>query len=120
MAFSSAGVRTETAVRKLLPLASLLLAACATAPGVPVADVAPKGELRVAVGVGPSPSPFWATRDSATGQTRGVTVDLGKAAAAKLGVPLKLVEYPNSGEITAAASKDAWDISFMPQDAELE
>ena len=100
--------------------AALLLAACAGAPPAPVAEVAPHGALRVAVGVGPSPSAFWATRDPATGAPRGVTVELGKAAAARLGVPVGIVEYPNSGEITAAASKDAWDISFMPQDAERE
>ena len=97
-----------------------LLAACASAPNAQVAEVAPKGALRVAVAVGPSASPFWAVRDIATGAARGVTVDLGRAAAAKLGVPVQLVEYSNSGEITAAASKDAWDISFMPQDAERE
>jgi polar amino acid transport system substrate-binding protein len=100
-------------------MASLLIAACASGPSVPLNDIAPKGALRVAIGVGPSASPFWATHDAA-GNARGVTVDLGKAAAAKLGVPLQLVEYSNSGEITAAASKDAWDISFMPQDAERE
>jgi polar amino acid transport system substrate-binding protein len=98
--------------KALLALAALLLGACATAPSSEVAQVAPTGALRVAIGVGPSPSAFWATR----GKPRGVTVELGKAAAAKLGVPLQLVEYPNSGEITAAASKGAWDISFMPQD----
>lgn len=97
-----------------------ILAACATAPSVPVADIAPKGQLRVAVAVGPAPSAFWATRDPATGNPRGVTVELGKAAAAGLRIPMELVVYPNSGEITAAASKDAWDISFMPQDAERE
>jgi len=47
-------------------------------------------------------------------------VGLAKAAAAKLHVPLRLVEYQNSGEIAAAAAKDAWDISFMPADAERE
>jgi len=102
-------------------LAALLLAAaCSSAPVVPARDVAPKGALRVAIGVGPAASPFWATRDSATAEVRGVTVALGKAAAARLGVPLKLVVYQNSGEITAAAAQDAWDISFMPQDAERE
>ena len=101
-------------------LATLLLAACSSAPVVSTSDVAPKGALRVAIGVGPAASPFWATRDSGTGGARGVTVELGKAAAARLGVPLKLVVYQNSGEITAAASQDAWDISFMPQDAERE
>ena len=103
----------------LAPMA-LALAACVDAPAVRVADVAPTGTLRVAIGVGPAASAFWATRDAASGQPRGVTVELGKAGAAKLGVPMRLVEYRNSGEITAAASKDAWDISFMPQDAERE
>ncbi len=79
-------------------------------------DIAPTGSLRVAIGVGPAPSPFWATRDATSGKFRGVTVELGKAAADKLGVPLQLVEYPNSGAIAAAADKDAWDISFMPAD----
>jgi polar amino acid transport system substrate-binding protein len=100
-----------------LAAAAALLAACA---GAPVADVAPKGQLRVAIGIGPSPSAFWATRDPATGKPRGVTVEMGKAAAEALRVPLQLVEYSNSGEITAAASKDAWDISFMPADPERE
>jgi len=82
------------------------------------AGIAPTGSLRVAIAVGPAASTFWATRDLASGQARGVTVELAKAAAAKLRVPLKLVEYQNSGEI--AAAKDEWDISFMPADAERE
>ena len=107
--------------RRLLSLlAAALLASCAGAPTAPVGAGAPRGALRVAVAVGPSPSAFWAIRDQSTGAAKGVTVTLGEAAAAKLGVPAKIVEYPNSGEITAAASKDAWDISFMPQDAERE
>src|SRR5215470_12489366 len=83
-------------------------------------DIAPTGALRVAVAVGPAASTFWATRDLASGEARGVTVELAKAAAAKLKVPLRLVQYQNSGEIAAAAAKDAWDISFMPADAERE
>jgi polar amino acid transport system substrate-binding protein len=106
-------------MRSLIPVAMLALAACAAAPSAPLGEVAPTGALRVAIGVGPSASAFWAVRD-ASGNPHGVTVDLGKAAAAKLGVPVKLIEYPNSGEITAAASKDAWDLSFMPQDPERE
>jgi polar amino acid transport system substrate-binding protein len=97
-----------------------LLSACANVPAVSLAEIAPTGTLRVAIGVGPAASAFWATRDPATGKARGVTVELGKAAAAKLNVPLQLVEYRNSGEITAAASSNAWDVSFMPQDAERE
>jgi polar amino acid transport system substrate-binding protein len=106
--------------RLLSVAAAALLAACAGAPTAPIAEVAPHGTLRVAVAVGPSPSAFWTIRDPATGRARGVSVSLGEAAAAKLGTPVKIVEYPNSGAITAAASQDAWDISFMPQDAERE
>ena len=83
-------------------------------------DITPTGSLRVAIAVGPAASTFWATRDPASGEARGVTVELAKAAAAKLHVPLRLVEYQNSGEIAAAAGKDAWDISFMPADTERE
>jgi polar amino acid transport system substrate-binding protein len=85
-----------------------------------VREIAPTGALRVAVAVGPAASTFWATRDPQSGRARGVTVELAKAAAEKLHVPLQLVEYKNSGEIAAAASKDGWDISFMPADAERE
>jgi polar amino acid transport system substrate-binding protein len=106
--------------RVVVIVALAYLAACAIVPATPVAEIAPTGTLRVAIGVGPAPSAFWATRDAATGRARGVTVELAKAAAAKLDVPLQLVEYRNSGEITAAASSNAWDISFMPQDAERE
>ena len=85
-----------------------------------VRDVAPTGSLRVAVAVGPAASAFWATRDPVTGKPRGVTVELAKAAADRLHVPLQLVEYPSSDEIAAAGSKDAWDISFMPAEVRRE
>lgn len=82
-----------------------------------VHDIAPTGTLRVAVAVGPAASAFWATRDPATGKPRGVTVELAKAAADRLQVPLQLVEYLSSDDIAAAGPKDAWDISFMPFEA---
>jgi polar amino acid transport system substrate-binding protein len=83
-------------------------------------DVAPTGTLRVAVAVGPAASAFWTTRDPATGKPRGVTVELAKAAADKLHVPLQLVEYQSSDEIAAASGKDVWDLSFTPADVKRE
>ncbi|WP_284416795.1 MULTISPECIES: transporter substrate-binding domain-containing protein [unclassified Bradyrhizobium] len=85
-----------------------------------VREIAPTGVLRVAVAVGPAASAFWTTRDPATGKPVGVTVELAKAAAALLEVPLELVEYQSSDEIAAAGSKGTWDLSFMPADRKRE
>jgi polar amino acid transport system substrate-binding protein len=102
-------------------LGLLFLVAAAGAPQlVSAQDVAPTGSLRVAIAVGPAASEFWAAHGPTSGAPYGVTVELAKAAAAKLHVPLRLVEYANSGEIVARASQDEWDISFMPADAERE
>jgi len=114
---SSLAYLSPAVIALLLGFASPALAADVASSA---RDIAPTGSLRVAVAVGPAASTFWATRDPASGEARGVTVELAKAAAAKLHVPLRLVEYQNSGEIAAAAAKDAWDISFMPADAERE
>jgi polar amino acid transport system substrate-binding protein len=102
-------------------LSSVLVVALAREAGAEgVGDIAPTGSLRVAVAVGPAASAFWATRDPVTGKPRGVTVELAKAAADELRLPLQLVEYLSSDEIAAAGSKDAWDISFMPAEARRE
>ena len=95
-------------------LLAILAAACASTS--PSADVAPGGTLRVGIGVGPVPSAFWATRDPSSGEPRGVTVDLARAMARDLGLPLRLVAYANSGEVTAAGPKGEWDVAFMPVD----
>jgi polar amino acid transport system substrate-binding protein len=81
-------------------------------------ELAPTGKLRVGVAVGPSGSPLWAIKDPATGKPAGVTVDLGAALAAKLGVPVEYVVYASSGEITEAVTSGAWDVGFMPVDEE--
>src|SRR5260370_24525839 len=76
-------------------------------------EIAPTGRLRVAIGISPAGGAFWCTKNEAGTYTR-VPVDLGKAMAAQLGVPVEYVAYPNSGKITDAASKDAWDLHFLP------
>jgi polar amino acid transport system substrate-binding protein len=81
-------------------------------------ELAPSGRLRLALAMAPSPTAFFAAKDPASGEPRGVTVELGRAMAQALGVPLDLVPFPNSGELTAAAATGAWDITFMPKDAE--
>jgi polar amino acid transport system substrate-binding protein len=82
-------------------------------------EIAPTGKLRVAIGISPAGGAFWSTKNQAGGYA-GVPVDLGKAMAAQLGVPVEYVAYPNSGQITDAASTGAWDVTFLPKDAERE
>jgi polar amino acid transport system substrate-binding protein len=81
-------------------------------------EIAPTGKLRVAIAISPAGGAFWSTR-TATGYA-GVPVELGKAMAAQLGVPAEYVVYRNSGEITDAAAKAAWDVTFLPKDTERE
>src|SRR5450432_4418518 len=82
-------------------------------------EIAPTGKLRVAIAISAAGGAFWSTKNEAGGYT-GVPVDLGKEMAAQLGVPVEYVTYPNSGQITDAASTGAWDVTFLPQDAERE
>jgi polar amino acid transport system substrate-binding protein len=76
------------------------------------------GKLRLGIAVSPAPSAAFATLDAASGKPRGVAVDLGSALAKKLAVPLELVQFPNSGELTEAVAAGAVDVAFMPMDAE--
>jgi polar amino acid transport system substrate-binding protein len=82
-------------------------------------EMAPTGKLRVAIAISAAGGAFWSTRTE-TGDYAGVPVDLGKEMAAQLGVPVEYVAYQNSGQITDAASNGAWDVTFLPKDAERE
>jgi polar amino acid transport system substrate-binding protein len=81
-------------------------------------ELAPTGKLRVAIAVGPAPSALYAIKDEATGQYRGVTVELGSAMAKKLGVPVEFLPHLASGEIQNSAASGKWDVTFMPVDEE--
>jgi polar amino acid transport system substrate-binding protein len=81
-------------------------------------ELTPTGALRVGIVFAPSGSPFFVVKDPATGEPRGVTVELGAGLARKLGVAPQYVLFPNSGELTEATSAGAVDVAFMPVDAE--
>ena len=82
-------------------------------------EIAPTGKLRVAIAISAAGGAFWSTKSEAGGYA-GVPVDLGKEMAAQLGVPVEYVAYSNSGKITENATTGAWDVTFLPQDAERE
>jgi polar amino acid transport system substrate-binding protein len=83
------------------------------------AEIAPTGKLRVAIGISAAGGAFWSNKTD-SGAYVGVPVDLGKDMAAQLGLPVEYVAFPNSGQITDAASKGTWDVTFLPQDPERE
>ncbi len=101
-------------------LAGLVLGMVMAAPAMAEdlkSEIAPTGKLRVAIGVSAAGGAYWSNKTEAGGYT-GVPVDLGKAMAAQLSVPVEYVPYQNSGQITDAAAKDAWDVTWIPQDPE--
>lgn len=72
------------------------------------AALAPAGTLRIGVYPG---SPTSLIRDPATGKARGLTVDLGRELAGRLGVPWTLVEFPRAAEVLEALKADRVDVT---------
>jgi polar amino acid transport system substrate-binding protein len=96
---------------------SIMLTGVANADGLKD-EIAPTGKLRVAIGISAAGGAYWSTKTE--NGYAGVPVDLGKAMADQLGVGVEYVAYPNSGLITDSVSSGAWDVTFLPKDAERE
>ena len=98
---------------------ALWLVACATPPVTPnpphatVAELAPSGTLRAAINFG---NPILATKDPVTGEPRGVSVDLSRELARRLGVPLELVTFTAAGKVVEGVTSNAWDVAFVAID----
>lgn len=75
-----------------------------------IADLVQSGLLRVGLGLG---SLTTATRDPATGEAKGPAVELGRALAARIGVPFAGVEFPRPGAVVAGLRTAPWDISVL-------
>lgn len=99
--------------------AACLAAACSQtpqrkAPEAAVADLAPTGTLRAAINVGNAvlaahPAP-------PSDEPSGISVDLARELASRLGVPLKLIVYDAAGKVVEAGKAGAWDIAFVALD----
>jgi polar amino acid transport system substrate-binding protein len=100
----------------VLFLAAALLTSCATVPPVPPgarSELAPTGKLRAAINFG---NPVLAQKDQASGEPRGVSVDLARELGRRLGVPLEFVTYDSAGRVFDALKTGAWDIAFLAID----
>jgi polar amino acid transport system substrate-binding protein len=87
----------------------------AASPATPqaVAELAPTGKLRAAINFG---NPILATRDPATGEARGASVDLARELGRRLGVPVELVLYAAAGKVVEGLQSSAWDVAFVAID----
>jgi polar amino acid transport system substrate-binding protein len=96
--------------------ASLLLAACASAPMAPpaaVGDLAPTGKLRAVINYG---NPILAKKDAATGEPTGVSVDLARELARRLGVEAELVTVTSAGKSVETLAAGRVDVGFFAID----
>jgi polar amino acid transport system substrate-binding protein len=94
----------------------VLLASCATTPPVSPAvrsDLAPTGKLRAAINFG---NPILALKDPATGEPRGVSVDLSHELAKRLGVPVELVAFNAAGKVVEALKAKEVDVAYVAID----
>lgn len=98
----------------LLPVLSVIESG-STAASASTSALAPTGTLRVGVVRAPQAGVFFVMVDAA-GRARGVTVDLGAALGAELGLPVADTVFPNSGECTEAVATGRVDVAFMPVD----
>jgi len=108
---------TDSTIRLAIGAFALAtLTACATAPQVPAAarsELAPTGTLRAAINFG---NPILAGKDPATGEPRGVSVDLSRELARRLGVPVQFVLYDAAGKVVEGLKSGAWDVAYVAID----
>jgi polar amino acid transport system substrate-binding protein len=78
-----------------------------------LAELAPGGVLRAAINFG---NIVLAQRDPAGGAPRGVSAELARALARRLGVPIDYVAFEAAGKVVEALKAGAWDIAFLAID----
>ena len=78
-----------------------------------VARFTPAGKLRASINLG---NPILARRDPGTGEPCGVSVDLARAFAQRLGVELELVVFDAAGKSVQAVTDEQADIGFFAID----
>jgi polar amino acid transport system substrate-binding protein len=75
-----------------------------------VSELAPHGVLRAGINMS---NFLLVTGSSPSGDPEGVSPDMAREIAARLGVPVRYVPFPKPGELADAAGKDVWDIGLI-------
>ena len=74
------------------------------------AEFAPTGKLRAGMNLG---NALFTSHDAATGELRGVSVDVMRELAARLGVPLELVVHATPGDVADSSAAGTWDVAIL-------
>jgi polar amino acid transport system substrate-binding protein len=78
-------------------------------------ELTPTGKLRVGIALALTPG-IGSVSIDASGEPRGVSAELGRALAKRLGAQVEWVPYTSLGALTTAAASGAWDVAFIPVD----
>ncbi|MBT3333444.1 MAG: transporter substrate-binding domain-containing protein [Rhodospirillaceae bacterium] len=75
-----------------------------------VKELAANGTLRAAINMS---NPLLVTGGRDSGDPIGVSPDMARAVAERLGVAIEYVKFPNPGAVADAIGDDAWDIGLI-------
>ena len=75
-----------------------------------VSQLAPRGVLRAGINMS---NFLLVTGRTPAGDPDGVSPDMARAIADRLGVPVQYVPFPKPGELADAVDKDVWDIGLI-------
>jgi polar amino acid transport system substrate-binding protein len=78
-------------------------------------QLAPRGVLRAGVNLG---NILLVTGKTDAGDPVGVSPDMARAVADRLGVAVELVTFASPGQVADAAAEDRWDIALIAHEAE--
>ncbi|GAJ29778.1 transporter substrate-binding domain-containing protein [Acidomonas methanolica] len=85
-----------------------------TAPGAGIAaELVPTGTLRVGINFG---NPVLAQKDPEGGPPRGVSADLAREVARRLGVGIRFVTFDAAAKVVEAAARNEIDLLFLAVD----
>jgi polar amino acid transport system substrate-binding protein len=82
-----------------------------------LAELAPTGTLRAGINMS---NFLLVTGKTPSGDPDGVSPDLAREIARRLGVAIKLVPFPSPDGLVAAAGTDAWDIGLVGAEPQRE
>jgi polar amino acid transport system substrate-binding protein len=102
-------MRVLAAAAAMLIAASLPAFAQSAAPPDVLKDLAPTGKLRAAINFGNGVL----AQKGTDGEPQGISADLSRELAKRLGVAVAFVTFEAAGKVFEAAKAGAWDVGFV-------